>query len=153
MNCLVKSVSWSIVEGFFIWQRKSLYPETFPEVKVWQLAPGFLKRVTFHKLLFVLFQRRALFGGEKVQLGTSVGLQDHFQRIHFFSLVVLIDRQTFWPCSARVQCGCLVNEVDLKDYNQRGDITDHMCQRRWPNLPGSWCQKNIFCALTGSYLP
>jgi len=70
------------------------------------------------------------FLGEKLQLVTSLGLLDHFLYIHFSSKLVLNDRQTFCPFPVRVQCGCLVNEVDFKDYNQRGDITDHMCQRR-----------------------
>lgn len=59
-------------------------------------------------------------GDEKVQLVSSLGLLDHFLYVHFFSQLVLIDRQTFCPFSVRVQCGCLVNEVDIKDYNQRG---------------------------------
>lgn len=83
-------------------------------------------------------------GDEKVQLVSSLGLLDHFLYIHFFKQVGVDWQANF---SVRVQCGCLVNEVDFKDYNQRGDITDHMCQRRWVNLPGSWCQKIFFCFL------
>lgn len=95
-----------------------------------------------------VWPRGRLFRWWESAAGLKSGAPGSFSLHTFFlSKLVLIDRQTFCPFSVRVQCGCLVNEVDFKDYNQRGDITDHMCQRRWANLPGSWCQKDIFCFL------
>lgn len=41
---------------------------------------------------------------------------------------VLTDSRAPGPYSARVQCGCLANEVDYRDYNQTGNISVLMCQ-------------------------
>lgn len=46
--------------------------------------------------------------------------------------------------SARVQCGCLANEADYRDYNQAGNIRVLMCQSGWENLPVLLDQRKIF---------
>lgn len=43
---------------------------------------------------------------------------------------MLTDSRAARPCSARVQRGCLANEVDYRDYNQAGNIRVLMCQSR-----------------------
>lgn len=57
--------------------------------------------------------------------------------------MVLIDSWAPGPYSARVQCGCLVNEVDYRDYNQTGNISGFMCQSRQENLPVSRSQNGL----------
>lgn len=57
---------------------------------------------------------------------------------------VLTDSWAPGPYSARVQCGCLANEVDYRDYNQTGNISVLMCQSSWENLPVLQCQRGLF---------
>lgn len=66
---------------------------------------------------------------------------------------VLTDSWAPGPYSARVQCGCLANEVDHRDYNQTGNISVLMCQSRRENLPVLQCQSELFQLPIGSYLP
>lgn len=56
---------------------------------------------------------------------------------------VLTDSWVPGPYSARVQCGCLANEVDYRDYNQTGNISVLVCQSRWENLPVLQCQSEL----------
>lgn len=66
---------------------------------------------------------------------------------------VLTDSRAPGPYSARVQCGCLANEVDHRDYNQTGNISVLMCQSRRVNLPALQCWSELFQLPIGSYLP
>lgn len=66
---------------------------------------------------------------------------------------VLTDSWAPGPYSARVQCGCLANEVDYWDYNQTGNISVLMCQSSWENLPVLQCQRGLFLLPIGSCLP
>lgn len=66
---------------------------------------------------------------------------------------VLTDSWAPGPYSARVQCGCLANEVDYRDYNQAGNISVLMCQSRQGKPPGVAVSKWAFLLPIGSYLP
>lgn len=59
---------------------------------------------------------------------------------------VLTDSWAPGPYSARVQCGCLANEVDYRDYNQTGNISVLMCQSGWENLPVLQCQSELLAS-------
>lgn len=66
---------------------------------------------------------------------------------------VLTDSWAPGPYSARVQCGCLANEVDYRDYNQTGNISVLMCQSSWENLPVLQCQSGHFSFRLVHFLP
>lgn len=66
---------------------------------------------------------------------------------------VLTDSWAPRPYSARVQCGCLANEVDYRDYNQAGNISALMCQSRGGNLPVLQSRSEVFQLPLCSYLP
>lgn len=66
---------------------------------------------------------------------------------------VLTDSWAPGPYSARVQCGCLANEVDYRDYNQAGNISVLMCQSREGKPPSAPVSKWAFQLPIGSYLP
>lgn len=57
---------------------------------------------------------------------------------------VLTDSWAPGPYWGRVQCGCLTNEVDYRDYNQAGNISLLICQSSGESLPVLQCQSELF---------